>query len=144
MEIDEIVAALNRNLEKEYASVLLYIQFSGDPRISKDPELPRIISVLAEDEMRHAEKLADTIAEIGGKSSWHLAPFDRKKTLRESIQRIANLEDEAIREYSALIARLGDRPKIQQALEGMLNDERRHKAQTERILKSHEALLGEF
>jgi len=72
MELEEIVVALNRNLEKEYASVFLYIQFSGDSRISKDPELPRIISALAEDEMGHAEKLADTIAEIGG--AVHMTP----------------------------------------------------------------------
>jgi len=144
MELEEIVAALNRNLEKEYASVLLYIQFSGDPRISKDPELPRIISGLAEDEMRHAEKLADTIAEIGGKSTWHLAPFDKKKTLRESLERIVHLEAEAMKEYSALIARLANMPRIQRALEEMLRDEKRHKAQTERILKRHKALPGAF
>jgi len=55
-----------------------------------------------------------------------------------------NLEDEAIKEYSALIAQLDDKPRIQRALEEMLIDEKRHKIQTERILKSHEALLSAF
>lgn len=141
MERDEIVEALNLNLEKEYASVLLYMQFAGDPRLSREPAISTIMSRLAEDEVKHADRLADTIKGIGGKVSWRVTPFERKKTLRESLERIVQLEAEAIEEYASLMERLTDKPTIRSTLLPMLEDERAHKAQTERLLHENLALL---
>lgn len=142
MKVQDIIVALNGNLGKEYASVLIYMQFSGDPRVSRESRIVRMFSHLAEDEMRHAEKLAKTIAEIGGEPSWQVAPFERMATLKESLELIVKLETEAVKEYSSLIEKLSDRPTIRMMLESMLEDEKIHKAQTERLLGGNLPLLS--
>ena len=142
MEPEEIIAALNRNLENEYGSVLFYIQFSSQPAISREPKLSKVISGLAADEMRHAEYLADQIALMGGKSSWQVAPFERKNTLKENLELIIEIEEEAIREYTELIEKLDDRPAIQNALREILEDEKAHRAKTEKILRTRSKLLS--
>ena len=138
----EIVKALNRNLEKEYASALFYIQTMNLVDTLKERRLKNIISRLAEDEMRHAERLADRIAEMGGKSSWHLAPFERKNTLRESIEQIIADEDDAIREYTELMSKTEEEPKLWITLKEIVDEEKGHRARAEALLKANVTLFG--
>jgi len=140
MQSDEIVDALNRNLEKEYGSVLLYIQISNEPQISKNKNMKKILSQLAEDEMRHAERLADRLAVMGKKSSWHIAQFERKQTLRENIIQIIKSEEDSIKEYTILIEELHDQPDFQQTMKTILAEEKGHKARAEALLKSADVL----
>ncbi len=142
MQLDEIVAELNRNLETEYGSVLHYIRFSSQSAISGNAEISGIISRLAEDEMRHAEQLADKVAEMGGESTWRVKPFVREGTLSESLDQIIESEVRAIDGYSALIAKLSDQPKIQSMLLSILEDERVHKVTTEGLKESFSAVLN--
>ena len=140
----EIVKVLNRNLEKEYGSVLLYIQFMNLVETAKERGLKNIVSRLAEDEMRHAEKISDRIVEMGGEPSWRVSPFDRKSNLRESIEQIIASEEDAIREYTSLISKIEDLPKVWITLKEILEDEKSHRTRTEALLRANISLFGDI
>jgi len=142
MNKEAIIAALNRNLKREYASVLFYIHTSNQPDIYKNRMIKDILSRLAEEEMRHAEKIADKISEMGGKSTWEIIPFDKKKTLWESLESIVQSEEESIREYTDLIEKLPDDLSLKRVLQSILNDEKNHRAKGEMLIRANAALLG--
>jgi bacterioferritin len=136
MKLTEIVEAFNENLTKEYGAILLYIELRKLPLMARNVKTAALISSLAEDEMHHAEMLADKIASLGGKSTWQIAPFERKSTVKETLIQIIESEEQAIEDYSDLIDRLADQPKLREMLIAILEDERRHKGRTEELLKS--------
>jgi bacterioferritin len=136
MKLTEIIEAFNENLTKEYGAILLYIELRKLPLMARNVKTAALISSLAEDEMHHAEMLADKIASLGGKSTWQIAPFERKSTVKETLIQIIESEEQAIEDYSNLIDRLADQPKLREMLIAILEDERRHKERTEDLLKS--------
>jgi bacterioferritin len=136
MKLTEIIKAFNDNLSKEYGAILLYIELRKLPLMARNAKTAALISGLAEDEMHHAELLADKIAGLGGKSTWQIEPFDRKPTVRETLIQIIESEEQAIEDYSNLIDRLAGQPKLREMLNVILEDEKRHKGRTEDLLKS--------
>ncbi len=136
MKLTEIIAAFNDNLSKEYGAILLYIELRKQPSIARIKKTAALISILAEDEMHHAEMLADKIAQLGGRSTWEITPFERKTTVRESLIQIVESEEQAIKDYSSLTKRLTGQPNLQEMLAIIIDDERRHKEKTEELLES--------
>ena len=57
-------------------------------------------------------------------------------TVKETLIQIIESEEQAIEDYSDLIDRLADQPKLREMLIAILEDERRHKGRTEELLKS--------
>jgi len=135
MKLTEIIKSFNENLSKEYGAVLLYIELRRQPLLAMNMETAAMISSLAEGEMRHAEMLADKIASLGGNSTWRIAPFDRKSTIKGTLRQVVASEEQAIEEYSSLIDRLPGQPKLQEMLITILEDEKRHKGKTEELLR---------
>jgi len=136
MKLTEIVKTLNENLSKEYGAVLLYIELRKLPLMARNAGKSALISELAEDEMRHAEMLADQIANLGGKSTWRITPFERKSTVKDTLKQIIESEEQAIRDYTELIDRLSGQPTLREIVMSILEDEKRHKGRTENLLKS--------
>jgi len=136
MKLTEIIEAFNENLSKEYGAILMYIELRKLPLMSKNVKIASIITDLAEDEMRHAEMLADKIAGLGGKSTWQIAPFNRKATIKDTLIQIVDSEEKAIEDYSYLIDRLTAQPTLREMLIAILEDEKIHKKKTEYLLKS--------
>jgi len=141
MHNQEIIKALNRNLEKEYASVLFYLQIVNLVDAFKERRLKTIISRLSEDEVRHAEKLAERITELGGKSSWRVAHFEKKRTLKESIEQIIASEDEAIGDYTELMSKTEDEPKVWITLKEIVEEEIGHRTRAEALLRANATLF---
>jgi len=135
MKLAEIIDAFNENLAKEYGAVLLYIELRKLPIMAKNVKIAALLSHLAEDEMRHAEMLADNIANLGGKSTWKIAPFDRITSVKAALTQIIKCEEQAIEDYGRLLENLDGQPKLQEMLVSILDDEKHHKKKTEEIMK---------
>jgi bacterioferritin len=142
MKLGEIIEALNDNLSKEYGAVLLYIDIRRQSTMSGNKKVTNLISDLAQDEMSHAEMLADKIAEMGGTSTWQIKPFERRRTVKESLELVVESEKKAIRDYSELIKKLDRQPILQDTLRVILEDEKRHKERTENLLRMNPRLFG--
>jgi bacterioferritin len=128
MKIDEFIKDLNSILKVEYGAVMQYIFHSH--RVSKlgHGKLAAEILMLGNDEIRHAESLANKIKELGGKP---VASAEWDPGQEDLIQMfIINLssEKESIKVYRKLIkvAKKEGFTGLETLLQEQLADEIRH------------------
>jgi len=133
----ELIDALNQDLSYELAAV---IQYMWHHVMGSGVESPAIIDrfrLVAMDEMRHAEMVAERIDLLGGVPTTELAAIqvggDLKKMIRDDIAG----EELAIRLYKGHIKLADglDDPTSRRMLEDILADEERHLHDWETILE---------
>jgi bacterioferritin len=136
MEIKDFKKDLNVILKLEYGAIMQYILHAH--RLSKAGHKKHAneILVIGNDEIRHAESLANKIKEIGGKPSGS-ARWDKSSDDLETMLRI-NLasEKKSIKVYRNLI-KIAKKEKfkgLQKLLEAQLEDEIRHTKVLQRYL----------
>ena len=137
MDITEFVKDLNIILKMEYGAVMQYVLHAYRFSKAGEKEIAKEILVLGNDEIRHAEGLANKIKEIGGKSTVSAA-WSQDASDIESM-RNSNLlsERESIRVYEKLIknAKKQEFKGLVTLLEGQLTDEIRHVKVLQKYLK---------
>jgi bacterioferritin len=128
MKIEEFVDDLNIILKMEYGAIMQYILHSHRLSKSGDKKKASEILTIGNDEIRHAESLANKIKEIGGKPSitakWSPSSDDLESMLT------INLESErkSMKVYRNLI-KIAERENfkgLKKLLELQLKDEIRH------------------
>jgi bacterioferritin len=137
MEITEFVKDMNIILKMEYGAVMQYVLHAYRFSKSGEKEIAKEILVLGNDEIRHAEQLANKIKEIGGKSTVSAAWSQDASDLESMLNANLNSERESIRIYENLIkiAKKQEFMGLVTLLEEQLADEVRHVRILQKYLK---------
>ncbi len=121
----DIIDLLNRDLTGEVDAILIYMRNSFmTPQCRPSREMEEI----ARDEMRHAEKLAELIVDLGGTPMMQPRPLNFGASgTRGFLRRLIALEEEAIAQYKDHLSAIPDE-KIQRLLTHILHEEEEHLA----------------
>jgi bacterioferritin len=136
MKIEDFVEDLNLLLKTEYGAVLQYILHTH--RLSKlgyKKQANELLN-LGNDEIRHAEALAEKIKTIGGKPTAKAELIQRGDDIGKMLKVNLSTEKKSIQIYEDLIiiARKEGFKGLKKLLEEQLADELRHTAVLEKFL----------
>ncbi len=133
MKKSEIIDLLNKDLTGEIEAVLIYMR---DSFVTPQCMPSRTMEEIAKDEMRHTEKLAELIVDLGGIPSMQHRKLDfGKKGLKGYLKKLISLEKEAIAMYKEHISLIPDK-KIKKTLTHILHEEEEHLEEFKELLKS--------
>ncbi len=129
MNKERIIDILNKAIEREMGAVYQYM--GQHYRFPKDthPITREIMERIAVEEMKHIEKFAKRVVELGGKESVASSPVHWEVDPKSMLEKDIELEDEAIEMYKKHIKiceEEGD-SKTKAIYENILEDEIRHK-----------------
>jgi len=132
MKKSEIISLLNQDLTGEIEAILIYMRDSFlTPQCGPSREMEEI----AKDEMRHAEKLAEMIVDLGGVPSMEHRELNfGKGGPKGYLRRLIELEKGAISMYKDHIACIPDE-KIKKLLTHILHEEEGHLEEFEEQLR---------
>ena len=132
MKKSEIISLLNKDLSGEIEAILIYMR---DSFVTGDCKPSRSMEEIAKDEMRHAEKLAELIVDLGGIPAMEHRPLNfGGKDVKGYLKRLVALEKEAIAMYKEHIAVIADK-KIKRTLTHILHEEEEHLEEFGELLK---------
>lgn len=135
MEKKKIIELLNNDLTGEIEAILVYMR---DSFVTANCKPSREMEEIAKDEMRHAEKLAEIIVDLGGIPSMEHRELNfGGNDVRGYLKRLIALEKEAIAMYNEHIAAIPDK-KIKKALTHILHEEEEHLEEFKELLKAVE------
>jgi bacterioferritin len=133
MKQSDIVKLLNKDLTGEIEAILIYMRNSF---VTSRCRPSRTMEEIAKDEMRHAEKLAELIVDLGGIPSMQHKKLDfGKRDVKGYLRRLIFLEKSAIAMYKEHIATIPDQ-KIKKTLTHILHEEEEHLGEFAEKLKS--------
>lgn len=133
MKKADVVKLLNQDLTGEIEAILIYMR---DSFVTESCPPSRTMEEIARDEMRHAEKLAELIVDLGGVPSMEHRKLDFGRTgVKGYLRRLISLEKEAIAQYKTHIAAIPD-PRIRKTLTHILHEEEEHLEEFTELLKS--------
>lgn len=132
MKKTEIIELLNKDLSGEIEAILIYMR---DSFVTEDCKPSRSMEEIAKDEMRHAEKLAEIIVDLGGMPTMLHRELDfGKKGVKGYLKRLIALEEEAIAMYKEHIETIPD-DEIKGVLTHILHEEEEHLKEFTELLK---------
>ncbi|MCA9286965.1 MAG: ferritin-like domain-containing protein [Phycisphaerales bacterium] len=137
MKRDDLIAALNRDLEGEFQAVLMYVTYAANATGPHRPMLKQFFASEVPEELAHAQFLADKIVALGGTPTAEAAPVPEAKSNREMLEAVLKAERAAAERYtvrSRQAEAFGDKG-LQVQLEDMVRDESQHRDETARILQ---------
>ncbi len=129
MNRERIIAILNEAIEREMAAVYQYMgQHYRFPK-ETHPIAREIMERIAVEEMKHIEKFAKRVVELGGRESTASSRVYWETDFQAMLDRDIDVEDEAIRMYEEHIKiceEEGDE-KTKSIYQDVLKDEIKHK-----------------
>lgn len=129
----EIINLLNQDLTGEIEAILIYMR---DSFVTESCLPSRTMEEIAKDEMRHAEKLAELIVDLGGTPSMEHKILDfGKKGVKGHLRRLISLEQGAIVMYKDHIAAIPD-AQVKKTLTHILHEEEEHLEEFTELLES--------
>lgn len=132
MEKKKIIELLNLDLQDEHGAIIQYLRHAY---AMGEGEMACEIEAISRDEMRHLDWLAETIVGLGGKPSLKRGTqILTGKTIPHMMQNNVDLEQGAIKSYTAHIAIIDD-PTIQRLLKRILADEKAHHGKFEHFVE---------
>lgn len=132
---DDLVRLLNDALATELTCVLRYRRHHFTARSMASASIAKEFLVHANDELRHADKLAERIVQLGGEPDFHPerllarshADYDEALELPAMIRANLVAERVAVEAYRQLIRLVADKdPTTRKLLEEVLADEEEH------------------
>lgn len=133
MKKSEIVDLLNQDLSGEIEAILTYMR---DSFVTSECRPGRSMEDIAKDEMRHAEKLAGMIIELGGVPAMiHRELNFGRNGVRGYLKRLISMEEEAIAMYKGHISVIPDEG-IKRTLTHILHEEEDHYREFAGLLKA--------
>lgn len=121
----KLIDALNQDLADELEATIRYIWQHALAKGIESPELMDWFRKTAMHEMKHAYKLVERIAYLGGEPTVHPSPVKVGKELREMLEIDLERENQAAEQYRVHIkvAQESDDPASRRMLEEFLTDE---------------------
>lgn len=133
MKKNEIIGLLNQDLSGEIEAILTYMRNSF---VTPECKPGRSMEEIARDEMKHADKLAEMIVDLGGIPAMVHRELDfGKKGLKGYLKRLIEMEEGAIAQYKGHIASIPDEA-IKKALTHILHEEEDHYREFTSLLKA--------
>lgn len=134
----EILDSLQVDLEKEHAAVVMYLLHGW--RMGKNGPAEDVRRI-AREEMWHMEWLGEAIAERGGVPSVRREDVFTFDSIRASLERDIQAEQEAVSHYKHTLSLLGDGDEqLRRLIERIVDDEHHHEAQFRELLRGVDRL----
>ncbi len=140
MDKQALIDALNRDLAGELQAIIQYLTYSSRVTGPWRPQLVQFMQTEIQDELLHAQFLADKIAALGGEPTTTPRPVPPAATPRDMLKAILEAELQAGRDYAERAKQaeeFGDKGLAVQ-LENMVLDETGHAEETAKLLKNWE------
>ncbi|MBZ0305304.1 MAG: ferritin-like domain-containing protein [Anaerolineae bacterium] len=140
MDKKTLINALNDDLAGELQAVIQYMTYSAKVTGPWRPQLVQFMQSEIEDELLHAQFLADKIAALGGTPTTQPHPVPEAKTARDMLEAILAAEKKAVAGYTERAKQaeeFGDVGLVVQ-LEDMVRDEMNHSEETAKLLMNWE------
>jgi rubrerythrin len=132
----KFIQLLNLAFEKEYNDVFLYLReaelFKG--KIVNGGRINEIFNGFSIMELRHADRVASHLIELGAAASWVFKPLESSTSLREVLDRHVENEKKAIMLYGELVNMCED-IDFGIILKGIKSNEQEHLEKVSHILK---------
>ena len=133
-----LVNALNGDLAGELQAIIQYMIYSAKVTGPWRPQLVTFMQTEIQDELLHAQFLADKIAALGGNPTTTPRPVPAAETPQDMLKAILAAEQQAGKDYTARAKQaeeFGDKGLAVQ-LEDMVRDETGHAEETAKLLKN--------
>ncbi len=140
MEKQTLIDALNRDLTGELQAIIQYMTYSAKVTGPWRPQLVTFMQTEIQDELMHAQFLADKIAALGGNPSTQPRPVPQADHPHDMLKAILEAELQAGKDYTERAKQAeeyGDKGLAVQ-LENMILDETGHAEETAKLLKNWE------
>ncbi|MCB9452167.1 MAG: ferritin-like domain-containing protein [Anaerolineaceae bacterium] len=135
-----LIDALNSDLSGELQAIIQYLTYSAKVTGPWRPQLVTFMQTEIQDELLHAQFLADKISALGGNPTTQPRPVPNADTPRAMLQAILAAEQQAGKDYTQRAKQAeeyGDKGLAVQ-LEDMVRDETGHAEETAKLLKNWE------
>lgn len=134
---DELIGGLNEALAYEYQAVQMYTTYAATVSGIHRQELREFFLAEVQDELGHAQFLADKVDALGGDPVTEARPFEPANDPRSMLETVLEAERDAIERYGALMADAEAAGELGLAndLHDIISDETGHKEETEKILR---------
>jgi bacterioferritin len=137
MDRETLLQGLNQDLSHEYAAIIQYTTYAASVAGIHRQELKEFFLTEIQDELRHAQLLADKIAALGGEPTTLPSPVPAAKSAREMLAAVREAEAQTIARYVQRMKEaesLGDFG-LSNDLQEIISEETRHKEETEKLLR---------
>lgn len=138
MERKELIKALNEDLAGELQAVIQYLTYSAKVTGPWRPQLVTFMQTEIQDELMHAQFLADKICALGGDPTTEPKPVPPADDAKAMLEEILAAELQAGKDYTERAQQadeFGDKGLAVQ-LEDMVRDETGHAEETQKLLKN--------
>jgi len=140
MDKQTLINALNEDLAGELQAIIQYLTYSAKVTGPWRPQLVTFMQTEIQDELLHAQFLADKIAALGGNPTTTPRPVPPADHPRDMLKAILEAELQAGKDYTERAKQadeFGDKGLAVQ-LEDMVRDETGHAEETAKLLKNWE------
>lgn len=133
----ELIERLDEALRYEYQAVQMYNTYAATVSGIHRGELKEFFLAEIQDELAHAELLANKIAALGAKPTTEAAEVPVPDDERKMLENVRQAETEAIERYTELMELAEDVGELGLAndLHDIISDETNHKEETEKLLR---------
>lgn len=134
-----LIEGLNEDLAHEYAAIIMYNTYAAAVTGVHRNELKKFFLAEVQDELRHAQFLADKITALGGKAITRAAEVPYTTSVHEMLENVLKSETETVTRYVKRMKQaeeFGDYG-LASELDDMIADETRHKEESEKILRGN-------
>ena len=138
MDKQTLIDALNNDLAGELQAVIQYLTYSAKVTGPWRPQLVTFMQTEIQDELLHAQFLADKIVALGGEPTTEPRPIPTADTPQDMLKAILAAEQQAKKDYAERAQQadeFGDKGLAVQ-LEDMVRDETSHAEETAKLLKN--------
>src|SRR5574337_1696710 len=140
MDVQRVIAGLNRVLAIEYAAMIQYLQDSVLIQGLERAYLADFFRDQAKDEMGHAERLGDKIVALGGVPTIEPALITQSLQAAEMLGQGLAAEREALQALKALLPEVQDDVPLRVMIEQLCHDTQGHIEGFEQLL-AHKRLV---
>ncbi len=137
MDKKTLINNLNKDLAGELSAIIQYITYAAKATGPDRPQLVQFFLAEVDDEILHAQFLANKIVALGGEPTVVPRPLPEATTNREMLEAVLADEIQAGSDYTQRAAEAEEYVDkgLVVALEDMVRDETGHSEEAERILR---------
>ncbi len=129
LSLDEMIALLNKDLEREYQALIQYIQHAAVITGAAYGDIRKELLIHADEEHLHAVSLADWISNLGGFPSVEVEKRETSDIVTTMLEQDLSGEENAVKRYKQRIRQAEEMQEygLRRALEDILIVEEEHR-----------------